>query len=250
MRVAALAAALLLPAAALAQDAAVPGTAGGLLDIGAEGESSYIKLILLFASVSLAPALVAVVTSFARIVVVLFFLRAGLGAQEIPPTYIIIGLAILLTVVTMLPTLGPIYDRSLGPLLRDEIDLAGAAGEATGPLREFMARQVRPKDLELMLSLADRPESAGGSPPEQYAEAPMSVLASAFAISEMRMAFLIGFIVYLPFVIIDLVVASTLASVGMLSLPAPLLSLPFKILLFVLVDGWSLLTEALVSTFH
>ncbi|MGD9498208.1 MAG: flagellar type III secretion system pore protein FliP [Armatimonadota bacterium] len=230
--------ALLLPAMAVAQDRPLQ------LDVGGEGESGYVKLILLFASVSLAPALVAVVTSFARIVVVLFFLRAGLGAQEIPPNQVIIGLAILLAVVAMLPTLGPIYDRAIGPLLRDDIPLAAAAQEAAGPLREFMAAQVRGEDLELMLGLARLPS------PRPAADVPMSVLASAFAISELRAAFLIGFIVYLPFVIIDLVVGSTLASVGLLSLPAPLLSLPFKVLLFVLVDGWSLLTEALVSTFR
>lgn len=231
------AAALLAPAVAWAQAPDLSVDVGG-----AQGESGYVRLILLFASVSLAPALLAVVTSFARIVVVLFFLRAGLGAQEIPPNQVLIGLAILLAIVTMLPTLGPIWTDAAGPLLRDEMALDQAASTAAGPLREFMAQQVRPRDLELMASLADAPA--------QPTEAPLSVLASAFALSELRAAFIIGFVIYLPFVIIDLVVAATLASVGMLSLPAPLLSLPFKILMFVMVDGWSLLTEALLSTFH
>lgn len=236
-RIALTGAALLAPTLARAQ-----GT-GVSVDVGAAGgESGYVKLILLFASVSLAPALLAVVTAFARIVVVLFFLRAGLGAQEIPPNQVIIGLAVLLAIVTMLPTLGRIWDDAARPLLRDELALGEAAATAAGPLREFMARQVRPRDLTLMASLADVPADA--------ARAPLSVLASAFAISELRAAFIIGFVIYLPFVIIDLVVAGTLASVGMLSLPAPLLALPFKILMFVLVDGWSLLTEALLSTFH
>jgi len=230
-------AALLAPTLARAQDAGLSVDVGG-----AGGESGYVKLILLFASVSLAPALLAVVTAFARIVVVLFFLRAGLGVQEIPPNQVIIGLAILLAVVTMLPTLGRIYDDAAGPLLRDEIALGAAAAAAATPLREFMARQVRVRDLELMAALADAPADA--------TQTPMSVLASAFAISELRAAFIIGFVIYLPFVIIDLVVASTLAAVGMLSLPAPLLALPFKILMFVLVDGWSLLTEALLTTFR
>ncbi len=209
---------------------------------GAADDGAYIRLLLLFASVSLAPALLAVVTSFARVIVVLLFLRAGIGAQEIPPTYVLIGLAILITVVAMLPTLEPLWDDAVGPLMAGEIDLSTAAERAEEPLRDSMARQVRPRDLALMTTLAAVDEA------EAVAGAPLSVLAAAFAISELRAAFLIGFVIYLPFVIIDLVVGSTLASVGMLSLPAPLLSLPFKILLFVMVDGWALLTEALVST--
>jgi flagellar biosynthesis protein FliP len=220
-----------------AQQEAVVG-----VDLGGGDEGSYVRLLLLFASVSLAPALLAVVTSFARIIVVLLFLRAGIGAQEIPPTYVLIGLAILITIVAMLPTLEPLWEDAAGPLMAGEIDVATAAGHAEQPLRASLARQVRPADLLLMADLA------GAGTPETGEDAPMSVLAAAFAISELRAAFLIGFVIYLPFVIIDLVVGSTLASVGMLTLPAPLLSLPFKILLFVMVDGWALLTEALVST--
>lgn len=201
-------------------------------------ELGYVKLVLLLASVSLAPALLAVMTSFARIVVVLFFLRAGLGAQEIPPNYVMVGLAILLTFVAMGPTLTVINDNAVAPLLADKIDLSEAAKAAEVPTREFMLRQARPEDIELMVGLSG--ESPG--------EPPTSALAAAFAISELRAAFLIGFIIYLPFVVIDLVVGSTLASVGMLSLPAPLLSLPFKILMFIMVDGWHLLTETLIAT--
>jgi flagellar biosynthetic protein FliP len=213
------------PAISVSQDA------GGM-------ELGYVKLVLLLASVSLAPALLAVLTSFARIVVVLFFLRAGLGAQEIPPNYVMVGLAILLTFVAMGPTLTVINEDAVAPLLAGEKDLAQAAESAEAPAREFMLAQARPKDIELMVGLS-------GEPP---GEPPMSALAAAFAISELRAAFLIGFIIYLPFVVIDLVVGSTLASVGMLSLPAPLLSLPFKILMFVMVDGWHLLTETLIAT--
>jgi len=201
-------------------------------------ELGYVKLVLLLASVSLAPALLAVMTSFARIVVVLFFLRAGLGAQEIPPNYVMVGLAILLTFVAMGPTLTIINEDAISPLLAEEIDLAEAAEAAEAPAREFMMAQVRPQDIELVVG---RTEASPDEPP-------MSALAAAFAISELRAAFLIGFIIYLPFVVIDLVVGSTLASVGMLSLPAPLLSLPFKILMFVMVDGWHLLTETLIAT--
>ncbi len=208
---------------------------------GANGEGGYIRLLLLFASVSLAPALLAVVTSFARIMVVLLFLRAGIGAREIPPTYVLIGLAILLTVVVMLPTLQLLWSDAVGPLLNGEMTLSEAAEAGADPLRAFLTRQVREADLSLMASLAEVDLAEAD-------EAPMSVLTTAFAISELRAAFLIGFIIYLPFVIIDLVVGSTLASVGMLSLPAPVLSLPFKLLLFVMVDGWALLTQALVSS--
>lgn len=236
---------LIASVTALALAAAQPAVgqeAGVGIVSGGEGESGYLRLLLLFASVSLAPALLAVVTSFARIIVVLLFLRAGMGAQEIPPTYVLIGLAMLLTVVAMLPTLQPLWQDAAAPLLGEEIDLPEAARRAEEPLRTFLARQVRPADLELMAGLAET-----ALPPDRQ-DAPMGVLAAAFAISELRVAFLIGFIIFLPFVIIDLVVAATLASIGMLSLPAPLLSLPFKVLLFVMVDGWALLTEALVMT--
>ncbi len=217
------------------------------VDLGDGSEGGYVRLLLLFASASLAPALLAVVTSFARIIVVLLFLRAGIGAQEIPPTYVLIGLAMLLTVVAMLPTLQPVWQDAVSPLLADEISLAEAATRAEEPLRAFLERQVRPADLELMAGLAEVEPPATVDAPAADRPA-MSVLAAAFAISELRAAFLIGFIIFLPFVVIDLVVGSTLASIGMISLPAPLLSLPFKILLFVMVDGWALLTEALVST--
>ena len=227
----------------LATAAASPGFGQAELPgVEAGGEdTSYVRLLLLFASVAIAPALLAVLTSFARIIVVLLFLRAGIGSHEIPPTYVLIGLAILLTVVSMLSTLQPIYEDAVLPLLGEEQSLADGVDAAQGPLRVFMARQVRPADVELMASLTD-------SEPVSAIEAPMVILAPAFAISELRLAFLIGFVIFLPFVIIDLVVASTLASIGMLSLPAPALSLPFKILLFVMVDGWALLTEALIST--
>ncbi len=232
-RAACLAGALGVAGSAWAQSPAISVSqdAGGM-------ELGYVKLVLLLASVSLAPALLAVMTSFARIVVVLFFLRAGLGAQEIPPNYVMVGLAILLTFVAMGPTLTVINKDAVAPLLAGDVDLAQAAEAAEAPTREFMAGQTRPQDIELMIRLS-------GEPP---GEPPMSALAAAFAISELRAAFLIGFIIYLPFVVIDLVVGSTLASVGMLSLPAPLLSLPFKILMFVMVDGWHLLTETLIAT--
>jgi len=142
----------------------------------------------------------------------------------------------------MAPTLEPIYQDAVLPLLEGTSEIGEAARAAEGPLRAFMLRQTRSEDVELMSGLAEQP------PPGEPRARPLSVLAAAFVISELRAAFLIGFIIYLPFVIIDLVVGSTLASVGMLTLPASLLSLPFKVLLFVMVDGWQLLTQALVSS--
>ncbi|MCD6359913.1 MAG: EscR/YscR/HrcR family type III secretion system export apparatus protein [Armatimonadetes bacterium] len=230
--------ALLAPVpGAWAQSPAVAVTSGG-----GGVELGYIKLMLLLASLSLAPALVAVITSFARIVVVLFFLRAGLGVQEIPPNYVLVGLAVLLTAVAMGPTLNTIYQDALDPLLSGEKQLGEAAAAAETPMREFMSARVRPEDLQLMVEIS----APDGRPaPERP---PLSALAAAFVISELRAAFLTGFIIYLPFVIIDIVVGSTLASVGMLTLPAPLLALPFKILMFVMVDGWRLLTDALMTS--
>lgn len=224
---------------AMAQPPAVTITSGG-----GGVELGYVKLLLLLASVSLAPALLAVVTCFARIVVVLFFLRAGLGAQEIPPNYVLVGLAILLTVVAMGPTLSTIDKQALEPLLAGEKDLGEAAHAAEGPLRAFMSAQVRPEDLDLMVRLS---APAGQPAPDEPA---LSTLAAAYVISELRLAFLIGFVIYLPFAVIDVVVGGTLASAGLFTIPAPLLALPFKILMFLMVDGWRLLTEALVMTIH
>ncbi len=221
--------------------AQAPG--GTLLEIGGVGESGYLRLLLLFAAVALAPALLAVITSFARIVIVLFFLRAGLGTQQIPPNYVIVGLAIFLTLITMLPTLDQIYAESVTPLLAGKIDLAEAGRLGESPLRQFMIRQVRDDDLAMFRKMAQVPAEL------TRANVPMTVLIPSFVLSELRAAFIIGFIVYLPFVIIDLVVASTVASIGLITLPASAVALPFKLLLFVMVDGWKLLTESLLATF-
>ena len=216
---------------------------GPLLATGTPGESEYLRLLLLFAAVALAPALLAVITSFARIVIVLFFLRAGLGTQQIPPNYVIVGLAIFLTIFTMLPTLERIHTESVAPLLGGEIKLAEAGKLSEAPLREFMDGQGREDDLAMVREIAQvRAEVSRAS-------VPMTVLIPSFVLGELRAAFMIGFIVYLPFVIIDLVVASTLASTGLITLPATAISLPFKLLLFVMVDGWKLLTESLLATF-
>jgi flagellar biosynthetic protein FliP len=214
-----------------------------LLEIGSADTGGYLRLLLLFAALALAPGLLAVMTSFARIVIVLLFLRAGLTSQQIPPNYVIIGLAIFLTMFTMLSPLEQIHEQALQPLLAGEIDLVVAGQRAEAPLRTFMNKHVREQDLAVFRKMAEVPADV---PREKLS---MTVLIPSFVLSELRAAFMIGFIVYLPFLIIDLVVASTLTSIGLLTLPTPTVALPFKLLLFVMVDGWRLLTEGLLATF-
>ncbi len=232
----------LLASASVAAVSAEPGGAP-LLDLKAGADDDYLRLLLLFAALALAPGLLAVMTSFARIVIVLLFLRAGLTSQQIPPNYVIIGLAIFLTIFTMLSPLEQINKQALQPLLAGEIDLVAASQRAEAPLRKFMDKQVREQDLAVFRKMAEVPADV---PREKLS---MTVLIPSFVLSELRAAFMIGFIVYLPFVIIDLVVASTLTSIGLITLPTPTVALPFKLLLFVMVDGWRLLTEGLLATF-
>lgn len=223
---------LLLPAAAHA--------AGGLqVNLGGNSEAGYFRLMLLFASVSLAPALLAVLTSFTRIIVVLFFLRAGLGSVQLLPNPVLIGFAILLTVATTGPRLQAMNQQAVQPFLAGKMTLAAAGKAAEPSLRAHLATQVRPDDLALVAGLG--PARADGRPA-------LCNLAAAYVLSELRVAFFIGLVIYLPFFVIDLVVASALTSLGMVSLPQAAVALPFKVLLFVMVDGWRLLTGALVGS--
>lgn len=227
---------LTLASAALAQAGAPPVQ----VNFGGGDEASYLRLILLFASASLAPALLAVVTSFARIAIVLFFLRAGLGSQQLIPNPVLIGLALLLTAFSMSATLQQVNERALQPLMAGRVELADAWQAAQPPTRAFLTAHTRPEDLQLFRSFSP---AAGGQ-----AAPPLHLLAAAYSISELRAAFIIGFVIYLPFVVIDLVVAGTLASLGLVTLPQSVLALPFKVLLFVMVDGWRLLAYALLSS--
>lgn len=211
------------------------------VDLGGGSETSYLRLVLLFASVSLAPALLAVLTSFLRISVVLFFLRAGLGSQQILPNPVLIGLAIVLTVFTMSGTLGLVNERALQPLLAGKTSLAAAANAAESPARKYLADHVRAEDLALFRHYENPPVRPGS-------QAGFASLAAAYVTSELRAAFIIGFVIYLPFLVIELVVAGTIASLGLVSLPQAMISLPFKILLFVMVDGWRLLADALIRS--
>jgi flagellar biosynthetic protein FliP len=227
--------------------AAGPAFAQALtLDFGAEGggqTQTILQIIALVTILSLAPSILVMVTSFTRIVVVLSFLRSALGIQQTPPNSVLISLALFLTAFIMMPTLEAIYDQAIAPLLAEQIDTLQALDLAMGPLREFMLGHVRSEDLQLFLDLS------GAETPETPEETPMRSLIPAFMISELRRAFEIGFLLFLPFLVIDMVVASILMSMGMLMLPPVMISLPFKLIFFVLVDGWYLVAGSLVQSY-
>jgi flagellar biosynthetic protein FliP len=202
-----------------------------------------IQIILLITLLTLAPAILILLTSFTRIVIVLSLLRHALSTQQIPPNQVIIGLALFLTFFIMAPVFEEINDTSFQPYLAEEITQQEAFENAIVPLRTFMSRHVREKDLALFTRIADQPR------PATIDDVPTRVLIPSFVISELRIAFQMGFMLFIPFLIIDMVVASVLMSMGMMMLPPIMVSLPFKILLFVLVDGWNLLVQSLVASF-
>lgn len=205
--------------------------------------SNAVQLLLLVAGITLVPALLFCVTGFTRILIVLGFIRTGLGTPTAPPNQVLIGIAFFLTVFVMAPTLKEVKSEAIDPLAQGRITQAEALERGEKPLREFMFKQTRTKDLALFVKLAKLER------PRTRADVPTWVLIPAFIISELKTAFQIGFLIFLPFLIIDLVVASTLMSMGMIMLPPVFISLPFKILLFVLVDGWNLVTRSLVESF-
>ncbi len=215
------------------------------LDLGEGGSTTgrIIQMVGLMTVLSLAPSILVMVTSFTRIVVVLSFLRHALGTQTSPPNTIIISLALFLTGFVMAPTFEASYDQGIRPLLENKIDEFQAFDLAVAPLHGFMMKQVREQDLKLFLDLARAPEIAK---PE---DTPLKALVPAFMISELRRAFEIGFLIFLPFLIIDMVVASVLMSMGMMMLPPASISMPFKLIFFVLVDGWYLICGSLVQSF-
>ncbi len=203
-----------------------------------------IQIILLITLLSLAPAILILVTSFTRIIIVLSLLRHALSTQQVPPNQVLVGLALFLTFFIMTPVFDEINNNAIQPYLAREIDQQTALSNAIVPLRNFMGRQVREKDLALFIRVA------GEARPANFDDIPTRVLIPAFVISELRIAFQMGFLLFIPFLIIDMVVASVLMSMGMLMLPPIMVSLPFKILLFVLVDGWYLLVQSLVISFR
>jgi flagellar biosynthesis protein FliP len=202
-----------------------------------------VQLLLLMTVLSVAPAILMMVTSFTRIVIVLSILRRALGTNTTPPNVVMMSLAIFITVFVMQPTFQAAWDTGVKPLIDGQINEQEAFDRGTQPFHQFMMRHVREKDLQLFMNMANVPTVAT---PE---ETPLQALVPAFMISELRRAFEIGFLIYVPFIIIDMVIASVLMSMGMMMLPPMMLSLPFKLIFFVLVDGWYLLVGSLVQSF-
>ncbi|MDD3311029.1 flagellar type III secretion system pore protein FliP [Pseudodesulfovibrio sp.] len=206
--------------------------------------STLLEIIFLFTILSMAPAIMLTMTSFTRIIIVFHFLRQAMGTQQMPPNQILAGLAIFMTLVIMMPVGKAINDTALQPYMNEEIPFQEMLTRAQKPLREFMFKHTREKDLSIFYSITkeDRPKNRE--------EVSTLMLTAAYTISELKTGFTIGFLIYIPFLILDMVVASILLAMGMMMLPPVMISLPFKILLFILIDGWNLLVGSLVNTFQ
>jgi flagellar biosynthetic protein FliP len=231
----------------LAHDAAGATNPSVTIDLGQTGPKQtavVIQILALLTVLSLAPAFFIMVTSFTRIVIVLSFLRQALGTQQVPPNQVLISLAMFLTVFVMAPVGQTVYGEAVGPLLAEQISYEEAWKKGIQPIRSFMLKQVRDKDLELFIDLSKIPK------PETVDQVPIHVVIPAFILSELRVSFQIGFLIYIPFLIIDMVVASILMAMGMMMLPPVIISLPFKLILFVLADGWYLIVGSLVKSFQ
>lgn len=218
------------------------------IDIGGgEGDqpgTSALSLLLIITVLSIAPAILVLMTSFTRIVIVLGFVRTSLGTQMMPPNQVLIGLALFLTLFIMAPTFGQVNEVALQPYLKGEITQTEALGQAAVPMKEFMFSHTREKDLLLFMDYTQTEK------PEAVEDIPLTVLVPAYAISELKTAFQMGFMIFIPFLVIDMIVSSTLMAMGMMMLPPIMISLPFKLLLFVLVDGWYLIVKSLLLSFN
>ena len=215
----------------------------GMEDIDEPGKvSSALQILFLLTILTLAPSILIMTTSFARIIIVLSFLRQAMGTQQTPPTQVLIGLGLFLTLFVMGPTWSKINENALQPYLNEEISQMDALKLAEAPLKSFMLAQTREKDLSLFVNLGDGERGSDS-------EVEIQSLIPAFIISELKTAFQIGFLIYIPFLILDMVVASILLSMGMMMLPPVLISLPFKLMLFVMVDGWYLIVGSLIRSF-
>lgn len=229
---------------AFAQGVSLPTVQLGFKDAQSPQETvNVIKIIIMLTVLTLAPAVLIMMTSFTRIIIVLSFLRHALGTQSMPPNQMLVGLTMFLTLFVMSPFLKEINNEALQPFLDGKMSQEKAFERGLAPLRTFMFNQTRDGDLSLFVGLA------GGEKPKTRADVSTVVLVPAFVISELKTAFQIGFIIYLPFLVIDMVVASVLMAMGMMMLPPVIVSLPFKLMLFVLVDGWGLLVGSLVKSF-
>jgi flagellar biosynthetic protein FliP len=211
---------------------------------GPQDVSTSLQILFILTVLSLAPSLMIMVTSFTRIIIVLSFTRSALGTQQVPPNSVMIGLALFLTFFTMSPVLNRVNQEAIQPYMHNQISFEKAVDVGSVPVRDFMFRQVREKDIALFIGLAHV------SRPRNEADVPTYVLIPAFLISELRTAFSIGFLIFIPFLIIDMVISVTLMSMGMMMLPPAMIALPFKILLFVLVDGWHLIARSLAMSFQ
>jgi flagellar biosynthetic protein FliP len=228
---------LLIPSSLLAQSVSVDLGQGGTLT------GRVVQLVMLTTVLALAPSILVVITSFVRIVVVLSILRSALGTQGTPPNTVMVSLALFLTFFIMQPFMERAYNEGIQPLIEEQIDERAAFDRSIAPFHEFMRGQVREKDLALFTGFARLP------PPASPEAIPLRVLVPAFMISELKRAFEIGFLLFIPFIVVDMVVASVLMSMGMMMLPPVMISLPFKLIFFVLVDGWNLVCAALVESF-
>ncbi len=233
---------LLLPSSAFAADSV---KIMDLLGIGDAGDVNMkiIQIILAVTILSLAPAILVMVTSFTRIVIVLSFIRSAIGLQQTPPNQVIISLALFLTMFIMTPTFEEAYDTALKPMIEDKITQEEGIIKAIEPFKKFMVRNTRSKDIELFIGIA---KIEAGT---DFMKLPIQVIIPSFMISELRKAFEIGFLLFLPFLIIDIVVASVLMAMGMMMMPPVMLSLPFKIIFFVIIEGWYILAGSLVKSF-
>ncbi|MDD4802266.1 MAG: flagellar type III secretion system pore protein FliP [Syntrophomonas sp.] len=218
------------------------------LQIGGEADtpqslSNALRLLILLTVLTLAPSIIILVTSFTRIVIVLAFIRSSLATQQMPPNQVLIGLALFLTLFVMMPTWQQVNQNGFQPYMRGQITQEQAFTSGMEPIRDFMLKQTREKDLALFVKMSQIER------PRNFEDIPNYVLIPSFVISELKTAFQIGFIIFIPFLVIDMVVASALMSMGMMMLPPMMISLPFKILLFVLVDGWNLVIQSLMMSF-
>ncbi len=235
---------LLSPQTAFAETK-LPGVNFNLYEVDdPEAAVPALKIIAMLTILAVAPAILLMMTSFTRIVVVLSFVRQALGTQQMPPNQVLIGLSLFLTYFTMGPVIDTLNERALTPYLEKAITQEQALNEAAIPIRKFMLAEVKESDLATFFNIAKTPK------PKTADDVPMRVLIPAFVVSELKTAFQIGFLVYIPFLVIDMVVSAVLMAMGMMMLPPTVISLPFKIVLFVLVDGWGLIVDSLVRSFH
>jgi flagellar biosynthetic protein FliP len=215
-------------------------------NLGSTRLESTLQILIMLTILALAPSILIMLTSFTRIIVVFHFLRTALGTQTTPPNQVLVGLALFMTIAIMTPVFTQVYDDGVKPYTQGQMTEKDALDAGLAPLRKFMLGQTRDKDLKLFMEI----NKTSSDEIKDYDDLSITTIIPAFIISELRTAFIIGFIIYLPFIVIDMVVASTLMSMGMMMLPPTTISLPFKILLFVLADGWNLIVDQLVRSFQ